>query len=175
MNKNLEFVIDENREIEDLQQEFADYKELKLKFMKSGDKYNKEQKEKFLDNFYNAKLNTMFSIVAYYKKDESLTEKNNPFGKLDNAEEINKFSSKICKVLSELSVDRIASTQEMTDMYHNLTEIIDGSRKKNKSFLKELAFWDEFMKFYYTYNSSEDYEINFFDDDEDDEVEEDDE
>jgi len=155
MKKDLNFIIEENSDIEALIKEFTDYKQLKLKFMISGDKYSKEQKEQFMENFYNAKLNTMFSIIAYYSKENNLTEKNNPFGKLETTEEINKLSSKICKMLSELSVDRIASTQEMTDMYHNLTEMIDGSRKTNKSFLKNLEFWAEFMRFYYTYNEAE--------------------
>ena len=70
-----------------------------------------------------------------------------------NDEMRSQFMSKICKILSKLSVDRIASTAYMADLYHNITEIIDGGRKSGIGLrqLDDFVFWNEIFTFYDAY------------------------
>ena len=40
-------------------------------------------------------------------------------------------------------------------MYDEITTIIENSRKVNKTFLRDLSFWDEIIKFYREYHADE--------------------
>lgn len=153
MNKKLIFEIETNKSLEQLQQEFDTYKTLKLKFIKEQDKFSKEQKETFLDNFYNAKLNTMFSIIYVAIEEDNLTKKTNPFNAVDNEIELLKYSSKVCRILADLDVSKIGANKNLSDEYHNLRVMVDESKKTNRSYLKEIDFWLEFIKFYKEYNN----------------------
>jgi len=154
MNKKLSFDIKKNENIDSLKKELSDYKQIKLKFMQTSDNYSSIQRKTFLENFYNAKLNTMFSIIDYYVENKNLTNKTNPFCVLDNKEEVKKYSAKICHVLSNLDIDKISETIEMTNLYQNLTDIIENSIKTPKTFLRDTNFWDKFIKFNKIYNNS---------------------
>jgi len=152
MNTKLEFKIDVNQSLEELQKEFEEYKTLKLKYIRQQDKFSKEQKETFLENFYNAKLNTIFSILYVAVKEEKLSKKTNPFNTVDNEIELLKYSSKVCRILADLDVPKIGASQTLADEYHNLRVMVDESKKTNRSYLKEDKFWIEFIKFYKDYN-----------------------
>ena len=62
----------------------------------------------------------------------------------------------LCKMLSRLSVDRIAKTQEATDLYHQLTIFIDNSRKRSYGVgvLNNPRFWETYFRFYHRYWST---------------------
>ena len=152
MNKRLIFKIENRENIKELNKELNDYKALKLKFAQRSYQYNELQRKNFWENYYNAKLNTMFSIIDYHIKKGTLEDKTNPFCFLDNKEEVNKYSAKICKVLSNLNIDIISETEEMTNMYEELENIVEKSKKTKRSFLLNNDFWTKFMKLNYTYN-----------------------
>jgi len=153
MNKKLCFEISEDKDINELEQDFLSYKQLRLKFLTVGDKYTKQEKDVFMDNFYNAKLNTMISIIYYYIKREELSNQNNPFTKLDTKEEIRHYQSKICKVLADLDIDKISEKSNLTKMYYEITQKIKAIKKSNKLFSKDLSFWHDYIEFYEAYNS----------------------
>ncbi len=155
MNKKLSFVVNKNENIDELNKELNDYKAIKLKFIQNSDQYSAKQKNSFLENFYNAKLNTMFSIVNYYIENESLSDKTNPFCLLENKDEISKYSAKICHILSKLNIDKVSETKEMSDTYEKLTDIIENSTKIKKTFLRDINFWNEFIQFHDEYNKFE--------------------
>jgi len=105
-----------------------------------------------LENFYNAKLNTIFSIIDYHIENDSLTEKTNPFCLLENKEEVKKYSAKICHVLANLDISKISEINEMSKLYQSLTDTIEDSTKTPKTFLRDNNFWNEFIKFNEIYN-----------------------
>lgn len=152
MNKRLSFVVNKNGNIDELSKELNDYKAIKLKFLQSSEKYSETQKSNFLENFYNAKLNTMFSIINYHIEKESLSDKTNPFYFLENKEEVSKYSAKVCRILSRLNIDKISETKEMSGTYEKLTDIIENSTKTKKTFLRDIDFWNQFMQFCDEYN-----------------------
>lgn len=155
MNRKLSFEINRNNNVDELNKELNDYKALKLKFMQTSDQYNGTQKKNFLENFYNAKLNTMFSIIDYHIEEGTLTDKTNPFCLLDNKEEVKKYSAKICHVLANLDISKISETNEMSNLYQSLTDTIENSTKTPKTFLRDNSFWNEFIKFNEKYNTYE--------------------
>lgn len=152
MNKKLLFKINKSENINKLNKELNEYKAIKLKFIQTSDQYSRMQKNNFLENFYNAKLNTMFSIINYHIENGSLSDKTNPFSLLDNKEEVGKYSAKICHILSKIDTDKVSKTEEMTDTYKKITDIIEESIKTPKTFLRDVDFWNKFMQFYEEYN-----------------------
>lgn len=142
MNKNLEFIINEEKTIFELNKELEDYDILKSKFLQKSMLYDKTQKDTFLNNYYNSKLNTILSVIKYYSDKNELTSYNNPFSKLNNRTEKDELSTRICKLLSNLDVDLIIE-KGMHAKYHNLAQIV----KKEKSiFIKNIDFWNDFIE-----------------------------
>jgi len=152
MNRKLSFEINKNSNINELNKDLSDYKQIRLKFMQTSDNYNNTQRKTFLENFYNAKLNTMFSIIDYHIGNNSLNDKTNPFCLLDNKEEVKKYSAKICHVLANLDISKISETTEMSNLYQSLTDTIENSTKTPKTFLRDNSFWNEFIRFNEIYN-----------------------
>lgn len=155
MDTNFSFKIKERTDIDKMNVELEEFKKLKLKFLTVGDKYSKEQKETFLENFYNSKLNVLFSIINYYTDNGGVTKANNPFESIDNKEEIRRYSFKICDTLAKLNLNIISAKSSLVKMYDEITTIIENSRKVNKTFLRDLSFWDEIIKFYREYHADE--------------------
>ena len=158
MNKKISFKIDNEKNINELNRDLSDYQSLKIKFLQKSNTYNKEQKNNFWHNFYDAKLNTMLSILNYHVDNNDLNNTTNPFVFETNSKtEAFKYSERICHLLSELDIDIISETEEMTDSYENLINTIESSSKTlNKAFLTNNNFWNEFMKFnkqYYNVDS----------------------
>ena len=158
MNKKISFKIDNEKNINELNRDLSDYQSLKIKFLQKSNTYNKEQKNNFWHNFYDAKLNTMLSILNYHVDNNDLNNTTNPFVFETNSKtEAFKYSERICHLLSELDIDIISETEEMTDSYENLINTIESSSKTlNTAFLTNNNFWNEFMKFnkqYYNVDS----------------------
>ena len=158
MNKKISFKIDNEKNINELNRDLSDFQSLKIKFLQKSNTYNKEQKNNFWHNFYDAKLNTMLSILNYHVDNNDLNNTTNPFVFETNSKtEAFKYSERICHLLSELDIDIISETEEMTDSYENLINTIESSSKTlNTAFLTNNNFWNEFMKFnkqYYNVDS----------------------
>ena len=158
MNKKISFKIDNEKNINELNRDLSDFQSLKIKFLQKSNTYNKEQKNNFWHNFYDAKLNTMLSILNYHVDNNNLNNTTNPFFFETNSKtEAFKYSERICHLLSELDIDIISETEEMTDSYENLINTIENSSKTlNTAFLTNNNFWNEFMKFnkqYYNVDS----------------------
>lgn len=158
MNKKISFKIDNEKNINELNRDLSDFQSLKIKFLQKSNTYNKEQKNNFWHNFYDAKLNTMLSILNYHVDNNDLNNTTNPFVFETNSKtEAFKYSERICHLLSELDIDIISETEEMTDSYENLINTIENSSKTlNTAFLTNNNFWNEFMKFnkqYYNVDS----------------------
>ena len=149
MNKKISFKIDNEKNINELNRDLSDFQSLKIKFLQKSNTYNKEQKNNFWHNFYDAKLNTMLSILNYHVDNNDLNNTTNPFVFETNSKtEAYKYSERICHLLSELDIDIISETEEMTDSYENLINTIENSSKTlNTAFLTNNNFWNEFMKF----------------------------
>lgn len=152
INKKLSFKVNKNGNIDELNKDLNDYKAIKLKFIQNSNQYSATQRNNFLENFYNAKLNTMLSIVNYYIENECLSDKTNPFCLLENKEEVSKYSAKVCRILSRLNIDKLSEIKEMSDTYEKLTDIIENSTKTKKTFLRDINFWNQFMQFCDEYN-----------------------
>jgi len=148
MNKKIYFNIDINKDINILEKELSDYNKLKIKFFINKNNYNKEEQETFLNNFYNAKLNTIISILYYYSNKNELNNKNNPFFYIDNNREIKKYSLKICQMLLNINDENLARREELIDTYENLTKIIEINKNNYNTFIKNNVFWNEFINFY---------------------------
>ena len=158
MNKKISFKIDNEKNINELNRDLSDFQSLKIKFLQKSNTYNKEQKNNFWHNFYDAKLNTMLSILNYHVDNNDLNNTTNPFVfEINSKTEAFKYSERICHLLSELDIDIISETEEMTDSYENLINTIENSSKTlNTAFLTNNNFWNEFMKFnkqYYNVDS----------------------
>lgn len=158
MNKKISFKIDNEKNINELNRDLSDFQSLKIKFLQKSNTYNKEQKNNFWHNFYDAKLNTMLSILNYHVDNNDLNNTTNPFiFETNSKKEAFKYSERICHLLSELDIDIISETEEMTDSYENLINTIESSSKTlNTAFLTNNNFWNEFMKFnkqYYNVDS----------------------
>ena len=91
----------------------------------------------------------MLSILNYHVDNNNLNNTTNPFVfETNSKKEAFKYSERICHLLSELDIDIISETEEMTDSYENLINTIESSSKTlNTAFLTNNNFWNEFMKF----------------------------
>lgn len=176
MKTELDFEIEE-LSFAELLHDMELYPGLKSK-VRSSD-VSREKRASRHEKLMTAELNTRIAILNSYYQNGLLEmafgkhadERPDGFYVVDwgNCESRNFSCSRICRMLSELNVDRIASTEEMTNMYHDLTEIIDGARKKNTTFIIDTVFWETFFKFRELYFDPLLSEISslFFDDDDD--------
>lgn len=152
MNKNADFRIEKDLSMEELVNDARTYPMLRSRLRDMGKKDD-------ADELIIAEMNTNISILYKYYLEDTVDEMFR-IGALGEESEIyivrwgsqnrkTRYMSKLCLMLSGLSVDRIAETQEMTDMYHELTEMIDGSRVTNRrSFVLEDAdFWNTYFEF----------------------------
>lgn len=165
MNSSLDFNL-ENKPLKELIIEANMYDAIKRKI--HNDALDRDEKERRYKVVNVAELNTNIAIMYIYYKNDMLSDMfklRDIFGKSSsdktqmyivdwgNIDQKNKFMSLICKMLSELSVDHIAATQEKTDLYHEITEFIDSCRKTARPpFLTDVNFWMLYFKFYDKYH-----------------------
>ena len=169
MKKAMTFRIDE-QSLDDLICEAESYEELRLK-VRFASNSSKQAAEK-LQTVDIAQMNTNMAILYHYYRngtlntafssyhdddpdsdDPSLSSEEIYTVRWGNTARANKTMSLMCRMLSELSIDRIAETYEKTDLYHEITEFIDKSRRKHSAqyILNSPEFWTLVFRFHDLY------------------------
>jgi len=127
-----------------------------------------EEQKKKLEIIRIAELNSRIGILYFYYGKGLLHDVFKLYERLGRNSDLSSFPylidwgndqkmtssmSLICRMLSGLDVENIADTDEKTDMYSNLTTIIEASAKPGgKPFLLNVLFWEQYFEFYEKYH-----------------------
>lgn len=151
MKRNtFKFKVNMKDDIEVLQKELDNYKKIKIKFTKEKDKYSKEERENFMDNFYNAKLNILLSIIDYYVRNKKFEKNNNPFNEI-KGDEVTTYQVKLCDSLADFDLARISKDDTLTNIYCDISARIKEYVDKEKDFVRDVEILREIIIFYHQY------------------------
>ena len=137
----------EEKDINELEELLKHYTEIKIRFIRTINQYTEKEREMFWEKFYERKLNILLNILYYNYTQNNLTIYKNPFFEISK-EEVKKYREMICRELSKMNIDKIASENTLLKQYEELKDTI---KSKKEEFIYNQEFWNLFMDFYNIY------------------------
>ena len=137
----------EEKDINELEESLKHYTEIKIRFIRTINQYTEKEREMFWEKFYERKLNILLNILYYNYIQNNLTIYTNPFLEISK-EEVKKYREMICRELSKMNIDKIASENTLLKQYEELKDTI---KSKKEEFIYNQEFWNLFMDFYNIY------------------------
>ena len=117
-------------------------------------------KSKKEDALINAELQTKIALLYSLYRSGELEERFDAFVRsrsgpasfgTPNSYRLLKFSSKVCRVLADLNVEKIGRNRELSERYHGMRVIVDEYKPKSDSYLYCVRFWKLYFEFYDAY------------------------
>lgn len=139
-----------DRNIEKLNNEMEEYKQIKLKFLRNFGEYTEKEISTFWKNFYKKQLDIMLSIVLYYYKKNELKSSTNPFIQIEDEKDAKEYRKMISEELNKMDLEKISEDIILLEQYEELKRMIGKMKDK---YIFSQKFWYLFMDVYTRYTN----------------------